>query len=372
MGSSLGPKAAPALVSVGDSSKHMIQIVQLLEERSMSFSFCLNKADVVILCGVSLLYQCIELKKDSKLVKDNEKLVNSVIKINDKAKTPGSYDFKRVSGLLISLEDDVPSARPGAELAAPAQRASPPATLPKKKPSMGRNPSAGMSETELVLRQEKLREMTMHKIGQTRPCFENVKQDPQMHHAHRMSMSHGIKPRLSPSLSNPPSSASSPTAAGIQPPQPGSHVSGNHHLYPNGGGPMNQKVGGAPLSEWETLLGSLDGGSLNVYDAIYGGPQISLDSNPPSAASVGPAYSPWSPDSWDLTNFNLGDLNNPAPPQSVLSLSDESLSSGGEELAPSELGLSVGSLDFRNQHGGMMHANGDNFVLEGIDGNFGL
>ena len=370
MGSSLGPKAVPGLVSVGDSSKHMIQIVQLLEERSMSFSFCLNKADVVVLCGMSLLYQCIELKKDSKLVKDNEKLVNSVIKINDRAKAPGSYDFKRVSGMLITLENDVPPARSGADFAAPTQRASPPATLPRK-PSMGRNPRASISETELALKQENLREMAMHNVGQTHPSFENVKQEAHMHHPNRMSMSHVVKPRLSPSLSNPPSNASSPTTAGMQPQQPVSQVSGNHHLYPNGG-PMNQKVGSVSLSEWETLLGSLDGGSLNVYDAIYGGQQISLDSNPPSAGSVGPTYSPWSPDSWDLTNFNLGDLNNPAPPQSVLSLSDESLSSGGEELAPSELSLSVGSLDFRNQHRGMMPANGDNFVLDGIDGNFGL
>jgi hypothetical protein len=44
----LGPKAAPALISLGDSSKHIIQIIELLEERNMSFSFCLNKEDTLI------------------------------------------------------------------------------------------------------------------------------------------------------------------------------------------------------------------------------------------------------------------------------------------------------------------------------------
>ena len=97
VGSSLGQKAAPALISIGESSKHIIQIVQLLEERRMSFSFCLNKADVVILCGMTLLYQGLDLKQDSRLLKDSERLVNAVIKLTDKLKAPGSYDFKRVA-----------------------------------------------------------------------------------------------------------------------------------------------------------------------------------------------------------------------------------------------------------------------------------
>ncbi|KAJ2893934.1 putative transcriptional activator protein acu-15 protein [Zalerion maritima] len=398
VGSSLGSKAAPALISVGDSSKHIIQIVQLLEERNMSFSFCLNRSDVLVLCGMTLLYQCIDLKKGSKTVKDNERLVNSVIKDLDKVKAPGSYDFKRVSGMLITLDDALPATKPSGEMAAPSQRASPPASLPKKKASIGRNAAASVSETDLLQQQEKLRRMTMPNGAQhprPRPSFDSLKQDsPALHIGHRMSMSHGLKPRLSPSSTSgssnldylnlshatPPSDPASPAQGRIQQQQQQQRQQqqqqhrfvppNQHHLYPNGA-PVNQKVNGVSISEWETLLGSLDGGSLNVYDAIYGGPQISLD-NPQSATSSGPAYSPWSPDSWDLTNFNIGDFGGtPAPPQSVLSVSDESLSSGGEERAPSELGLSVNSIDYRN-NGMIPPGSNDGFLLDGLDGNFGL
>lgn len=380
VGSSLGPKAAPALLSVSNSAKHIIQIVQLLEERGMSFSFCLNKSDILVLCGMTLLYQGLDLKKESKMLKDNETLVNAVIKVLDKAKAPGSYDFKKVSAMIITVGESISVSRPGDAMAAPSQRASPPATLPKKKPTstLSRSPAASMSEADLRQQQEKLRKMAIPGSGQNprpRPSFDNLKQDAQMRsQTHRMSMSQSVRPRLSSipnplknldyvNLGTPSSDPSSPIQARRQPPQTAQQL----QLYN-----LNQKVSGITVSEWESLLGSLDGGQLNVYDAIYGGPQISLDA-PISTPAIPSTYGgpgPWSPDSWDLSNFNLGDFDsNPAPPQSVLSLSDESLSSGGEERAPSELGLNVGSLEYRN--GGMIPS-GDGLFFDNLDGSFGL
>jgi len=111
------------------------------------------------------------------------------------------------------------------------------------------------------------------------------------------------------------------------------------------------KVNGVSTTEWETLLGSLDGGMHNVYDAIYGGQGLVNE----SAIAVSNCGD-WPPDNWDLGGFSIAEFgNNPQPPQSVLSMSDESLSSG-EEVGPSELGLSVESVDYRNhmvpqQHG---------------------
>ena len=45
------------MVALASSSKHIIQIVQLLEERRMSFSFCLNKNELLLLAGFGLLYR---------------------------------------------------------------------------------------------------------------------------------------------------------------------------------------------------------------------------------------------------------------------------------------------------------------------------
>lgn len=123
------------------------------------------------------------------------------------------------------------------------------------------------------------------------------------------------------------------------------------------------------VTEWETLLGTLDGGQMNVYDAIYGGPGVSLE-NPNTVTAN---YGDWSPDSWDLTSFNIGDLtSNPAAPQSVLSLSDDSLSSG-DDLATSDLYLSMGNDEFRNN---LLHptrsAHDAGLILDGVDLNLGL
>ncbi|KAJ9156223.1 Fungal specific transcription factor domain-containing protein [Pleurostoma richardsiae] len=419
IGSSLGPKAASALISIGESSKRLIQIVQLLEERNMSFSFCLNKSDLLILCGMTLLYQSIDLKQDSKLMKDNERLTNAVIKIIDHVKAPGTYDLKRVAGMLITLDEPLqpslptpPRQSPDACMAAPPlRRASPPASAtqqpvaskPPKKAQypLGRHMSASMSETDLLMQQEKLRRMTMPTIqisspggrpdlqrSGSRSSFDNVRPDLSLlqRRDHRMSMSQAaMLARVSPapksqnldymSLGNTPthSQPSSPVQNRLQHQQPnvtsaalqhqqqqGSQMLPHHHV--------NQKpvTAGVSAAEWEALLGQMEGGQLNVYDAIYGGPALSMTESTPAASAAsnfGGSTAGWSPDSLDLSGFNLGDFGgNPAPPQSVLSFSDESLSSG-EEISPSELGLSVN---------GMGEYRTPGFLLDGLDGNFGL
>ncbi|KUI63231.1 Transcriptional activator protein acu-15, partial [Cytospora mali] len=113
-----------------------------------------------------------------------------------------------------------------------------------------------------------------------------------------------------------------------------------------------QKSTASP-SEWEALLGQIDGGQINLYDAIYGGPQVSLEA--PAASAV---EGSWSPASIDLPTFNLGEFGAPQ------SLSEESLSSvsGGEDIS---------SLDFRDFQGNrraMMPAGGGDGFLDG--GNF--
>lgn len=113
-------------------------------------------------------------------------------------------------------------------------------------------------------------------------------------------------------------------------------------------------------------MGSLDGGQLNVYDAIYGGPTLSMAKTPASVET-------WFEDHWELSAFGLGDFGNGASTaHSVLSLSEESLSSA-EDLAPSEMGLSMSSLDYRNSLLPVTTActTSDSFILDGLD-KFGI
>ncbi|KAI2625817.1 fungal-specific transcription factor domain-containing protein [Hypoxylon sp. NC1633] len=398
VGSSLGLKAASAVLAVGETSKHIVQIIQLLEERSMSFSFCLNKNDVLVLCGTSLLYQSLDLKHESKLMKDAERLVNAVIKILLRTKAPGTYDLKRVASLLITV--DVPSqstsmrTSPDTTMAAPPSRTSPPLNVSRKKSpySNGRHAGASMSETDLLLQQEKLRRMAMpngqasiHR-AQSRASLDIGAEQAMPRRDHRFSISqiqqtmmrmsptHKSKQRNLDYLSLNDTSAESQTSPPNHHPSPQAMTHNQQQLtqvYPpnrmvNKGG----SGGGVSVSEWEALLGAMDGGQINVYDAIYGGPALSLAETPTSAATT---LGEWSPDSWDLTGFNIGDLTtNPGAPQSVLSISDDSLSSG-DDITSSDMYLRMGSEDYQS---GLMPpprtSHDGNFVLEGIELNLGI
>ncbi|KAM0557237.1 hypothetical protein ACHAPJ_005501 [Fusarium lateritium] len=373
VGSSLGSKAASALMSIGASSKHIVQILQLLEERGMTFSFCLNKTDLLVVCGMTLLYHSIDLKQDSKLMRDDERLVNAVIRILDRTGASGSVDFKRVASMLVTVDESAVSPmHTSREVSMPpvpiSNRGSPPAgvaTKSKKKAttaySLGQLPAAAASDSNLIDHQERLRRMTLPSGAGQRPdfyrararqSFDNLQTEvPVNHRDHRMSMSPNPDRKSSPLSRN---LDFMPFAHPSQSPQPTSPQQGRAHSH---SGPTPQvhpmmvnspmtaaKMNGVSTTEWETLLGSLDGGMNNVYDAIYGGQGL-VNEATIAVSNCGD----WPPDNWELGGFSITEFgNNPQPPQSVLSMSDESLSSG-EEVGPSELGLSVESVDYRNQ-----------------------
>ncbi|KAI0376012.1 fungal-specific transcription factor domain-containing protein [Hypomontagnella monticulosa] len=396
VGSNLGAKAAPALIAVGESSKHIVQIIQLLEERNMSFSFCLNMADVLVLCGTSLLYQSLDLKHESKLMKDAERLINEVLKLLLKAKAPGTYDLKRVASMLITV--DVPSqptsvrTSPDTTMAAPPSKTSPLLSVSRKKsPYSGGRHAGSMSETDLLSQQEKLRRMTipnsqaprpeMHRTQSRASLDINAEQAmPRRDHRFsisqiqqtmmRMSPSHRAKQRNLDYLSL---NDASPDAQSLPPSQirnpslPAANSQQQAQLYP----PMHKggSGGGVSISEWETLLGSMDGGQINVYDAMYGGPSLSITETPTTTAT---AMGEWSPDSWDLSSFNIGDLTtNPGPPQSVLSISDDSLSSG-DDVTSSDMYLGMGNEDYPNMMPLPRTSHDGNLALEGLELNIAL
>lgn len=118
-------------------------------------------------------------------------------------------------------------------------------------------------------------------------------------------------------------------------------------------------------SDWERLLGSLDGGQTNIYDNIYGGPaaEALLDIGPLSTATDSSAN--WSPGAWDWNSYGTT-----APPQSVLSFSDESLTSG-EEFGSNSCEFDTPRSD-RMYAGIMIPDMSTPTGLGALDGNFGL
>ncbi|KAI1811573.1 fungal-specific transcription factor domain-containing protein [Poronia punctata] len=404
IGSSLGSRAGPALLATAECSSHIIQIAQLLEERNMSFSFCLNKADVLVLCGMTLLYQSLDLKHDSKLMKDVERLFSAVLKSLQQVRAAGISDLKRVARMWINVGEpsQPPSVQPSpaasaTTMAAPPRSSPPAAPMPMIKSSpYGRHPGASMSETDLLAQQEKLRRMTMPTSSGSRPELYRAhsrasldhtameQSSSQRDHHFAISQIQQSMLRASPAQKAKPDmnylTLGNTAASNPQPPSPNqNHMSPSRpmpsphkahaplcppvHMHKGGSG------GGISLSEWEALLGAMDGGQVNVYDAIYGGPALSME-NPTNQATN---YNEWTLDPWDLSGFNIRDLElatTGAGPQSVLSISDESLSSGDDHQADLYMnmgsdGYQSGLISHRNSHDGPL-------MLEGIDMALGL
>jgi hypothetical protein len=404
VGTSLGPKAAPALLSIGDSSKHIVQIIQLLEERSMAFAFCLNKMDVLLLCGMTLLYRTMDLNKDSKLMREDERLVNVISGLLAKTNTPLLADFNKVASSLITLEGNKDKMRPPVKTTPARSALRTPSKSPVRSPqqqqqsqqpqqqrqqrtklTVMRHTEATASESDLLQQQEKLRRMTMSSIEGERPrprhalprqSFDGSRQHLSFdqHQSNALFMSRDVQDASlsmnrskhplnylahlgdAPSLAH----ASSPAQAfGQQSP-----TSPERSRAMPAQQPLAKSYALAG-QDWETMLASMDSGVNNVYDAIYGGPSLVYD----AVGGTNVHANEWSPDSVDLSSFSIGELDACAgPAQSVHSLSEESLSSG-EEVGPSELNLGgMGSIDYPNTSLAINCGAGEGFIFEGLEG----
>ncbi|KAF2005548.1 C6 transcription factor FacB [Amniculicola lignicola CBS 123094] len=373
----LGNRASTAVVAVGDACKHIVQIVQLLDERKLSFSFCLNRNEVLVQAGFGLLFQTINLDRDGKLIKDCNRLVCAVIDMLERGSATGAQEFRRIGCSMISVprvEQVAPSAlsRHGSDglmgapmetfratqqsLKAIAARFSPltskatrhdtneprRATLPAISPSVGYHNNPSTSSLNSIRSEPP--------AARSEPTLSPL--------SHRSSLSIYTKRRASNALRQNPnidflSFGPDPLAN-----------------YPFTANQQNIKSE-VSSSDWERLLSSLDNGQTNIYDTIYGGPaaEALLDCPPLSAGAE--TNLTWSPSVWNWSSYGTE-----APPQSVLSFSDESLTSGEEFAAcgnGAEYGVSPPGNEgvYRGVLLGEMGPNGG-VGLGGLDGNFGL
>jgi hypothetical protein len=368
----LGDKGSTAVVAVGDACKHIVQIVQLLDERKLSFSLCLNRNDFLVQAGFGLLYQIINLDRDGKLIKDCNRLVCSVIEMLERGSAPGAPEFRRIGCSMISIPrvEQIPTptiSRQNSEggmgapmdtfratqksLKAIAARLSPAmkhgqpnskeprrATLPALSPSVGAHPNPSSTSLSSIRSEPP--------AARSEPTLSPT--------SHRNSMSIYTKRRASNVIRQ------NPNAEFLS---MGPDPLANYQIN-NGCG----KTEVSP-ADWERLLSSLDNGHTNIYDTIYGGtPADALLDCPPLSAGAETNLT-WSPGVWNWGN-NYAEQ---APPQSVLSFSDESLTSG-EEFANCGDFTSAASNE-RIYQGIMipdMSTPNSGIGLAGMDGNFGL
>jgi hypothetical protein len=385
----LGDKGSSAVVAVGDACKHIVQIVELLDERKLSFSFCLNRNEVLVQAGFGLLFQSLNLARDGKLIKDSNRLVCSVMDMLERGNAAGYAEFRRVGCGIVAVPRVEPMPAPPLSrhnsegnmhapldtfratqksLKALAARFSPSAlkaarqdtqeprraTLPAISPNVAVNANASLTSLSSIRSEPP--------VALSEPTLSPL--------SHRASFSMPNKRRPS----QPTNQQQQQQQAQQQVQQQAQQQAQRNIDYlsfandPLAGYALQHSQGiksEVSPSDWERLLSSLDNGQTNIYDTIYGGPPADGLLDVPLSASAESNVT-WSPNVWNWGNYSV----EAPPPQSVLSFSDESLTSGEEfSIGPCDYGSTPGS--DRLYPGIMIPGDYDNATgLAGLDGNF--
>ena len=92
---------------MSDSSKHIIQIIQLFSERKLHFAFCLNKNYLLVLSGFAILYGAVHYQQKGSLAKESDKLISGVVHELEKAGYDKVNDFRRIAETIVTIESMV-------------------------------------------------------------------------------------------------------------------------------------------------------------------------------------------------------------------------------------------------------------------------
>jgi hypothetical protein len=366
-------------VAVGDACKHIVQIVQLLDERKLSFSFCLNRNEVLVQAGFGLLFQTLNLARDGKLIKDCNRLVCAVMDMLESGNAAGFNEFRRIGCSLVAVPrvEHMPAptlSRHNSEgnMAAPMDTFR--ATQKSLKAIAARFSPSAMKATRNEVQEP--RRATLPTISPNMGVHANpsstslssIRSEPHIARS---------EPTLSPlsqraSFSMPNKRRPSQSTAQAQQQQQQRNIDylsfANDPLASYALQTTHGVKAEVSTSDWERLLSSLDNGQTNIYDTIYGGtPADALVDVAPQSAG-GDSNITWSPNVWNWSSYS----SEAPPPQSVLSFSDESLTSGEEFSGGYEHGSTPGSE--RLYPGIMIPGDYDTTTagLTGLDGNFGL
>lgn len=336
---------SPSLLAMSDSAKHIIQILELLEERRLCLSVSINKKELIFFSGLGLLWQILDVKRDSKLAKETQRLLGTAMQYLQPESSAAATEFGALCNTLVPLETGRrPSVGKHAqEMVAPTQK---PNKSPKK---------------HLQVLKSRLASSLRDKQPPTNPS-------PQSSRRNTIS---GTTPPLAVQALRSPSWSSLPPSQPDHIPDhlPAAHyltdkgqspldLPSNPHLAPPMGydhprsmscsAPSDPSAGAITMADWEYVLSDMDRGYSNIFTGIYGGKECGEDPGPFASITAeynGKPHDPslvnvpkvemqgLSPEAWSASSGEF------APPQehatqSVLSYSGESMGSVEEPLAP--------------------------------------
>ena len=107
--SEAGINSSSSFLAMAESSKHIIQIIQLLSERKLGFSFCLDKSYLLVISGFTILYGAVHYQQKGSLAKESEKLVSGAVHELERAGYSRVDAFRKVAETIVHVEKLVTS-----------------------------------------------------------------------------------------------------------------------------------------------------------------------------------------------------------------------------------------------------------------------
>ena len=359
VGSGLGPNAASSIVALADSSKHIIQIAELLEERHMSFSMCLNKNDLLLSAGFGLLFQGLDLKQDGKLAQDHQRLIRSIIHMMEHDKFSSVLAFKKMASSVIALERPAKSTNIGDSQCTPKRETftstqTPQLTpIPTKPYLQAAAPQFSFSPTQALKeeipndRRSTAPSLPLNSYSRT-PSLTSA-QSGQSELTSRQSTTDSLMPQpviLSPPYNEGPNL---------------DFLCFNDDILQNPWYTPDSKP--APISsEWDRLLCYIDSPQPSSNESLLDSTSPDLQ---PSQMNISPyndtspstACQEWSPIAWNIVDMSTPD---PTTTNNAMSFSEGSVTNGED----------LNSVGLANDYRGILMPNLDG--LEDLDGNYRL
>jgi len=359
--------ASAASIILAAAGKHTLQILDLLLERHMNYTFPLNQVDLLLTSGFAIVWQSLDLDDDSKLVKDNQKSLTCIIGMLRNENAPAAAEFQKMATCFVPLETR-PISPPSSELEilTPKSRSSMASPADTKSKSARKQLQAIASRWSTFGNKAKAEDVTRRAtVPKTGPSslspahratstasLSSTRSAPVMH------LDNSSSNQLTPSRTiDSPAINLDYLPLGDDFGDPPTRTSSSTMLPPKN----NTKQPAPPVADagWDHLLNSLDNDA-----ALYPDPTTA---NGPGLYQV--PSNDWTPDSWRLSTL---DFTTKAPvPQSLLSFSDESLTSGDDFMfsaAGSNSGSAGENLDLGETYRGITIPVDDEFDFHDIEG----
>ncbi|KAJ5975673.1 hypothetical protein N7481_009380 [Penicillium waksmanii] len=335
---------SPSILAMSDSSKHIIQILQLLDERRLCLSVSINRKELVFLSGLGLLWQTLSLKRDSKLLKDSQKLLANVVEQLEQESPVAASEFTSLASTLVFLDTKARGvAQPGKasqEMVAPTQK---PSRSPKRqlqylKSRLTSNVNREESPKQAASRRNTISGASPPLGAQAlrSPSWTSLPPQQDQFSSSQYPIEHG---RASLDLGSDPRLTSSTLGYDYQ-----------RAMSTSTASDVTSGTNGAiTMADWEYVLSDMDRGYSNIFTGIYGGRECGEDPGP--FASITAEYA---------QKQNDSTLSIPQPVTDVHDLSPKAWSSSSGDFAPcqdhvaqsvlSYSGESMGSAEDANLH----------------------